>query len=408
MSFLRHIKSLGKSLSIAVFCAILWREIKRFTHISHWQHPRRRQDRLLILLSFLLGLGGTAVVENFRSVLPTDNPQISSSAISVVPTWPKQKISGEQPISRLPAPAGINDLKIDSPKITVTTPTAKRAFIPKELPEEPALIYEEVPEFAHIPLPMERPDFSNRQQDNLGNGNKKLAIVIDDLGMDRRHTRQIIDLPAPLTLAFLPYAENLSPFLTAAQTKKHEIIIHMPMQPKGPANPGPHALKTSMGAGRLYQEILWNFSQFDGYVGINNHMGSLFTENEALMSYVLSEVARRKVYFLDSRTTSKSVGRRLAKRYGASFAQRDVFLDNVRTLDAIKRQFRHAERILQKYGKVIVIGHPYKETVQALKSWIKTLPNNVKRVPVSDLLTHYPSPDTQEASGVYAAPGQLY
>lgn len=407
MSVLRHIKSLGKSLSIAVFCAILWREIKRFAHISHWQHPRRRQDRLLILLSFLLGLGGTAFVENLRSLLPEDPAQIAHFDISsdMSPDIPDETASSKPNIT---APASTSRPNIAAPKITITTPTAKRAFIPKELPEEPALIYEEVPKYAHIPLPMERPDFSNRQGNNLGNGVKKLAIVIDDLGMDRRHTRQIIELPAPLTLAFLPYAENLELFLTASQAKNHEIIIHMPMQPKGPANPGPHALKTSMGAGRLYQEILWNFSQFNGYVGINNHMGSLFTENEALMSYVLSEVARRKIYFLDSRTTSKSVGKRLAQRYGASFAQRDVFLDNIRTRDAINRQFRHAERILQKYGKVIVIGHPYKETVAALRSWIQTLPNNVKRVPVSELVTHYPAPETQEASGVSAAPGLLY
>lgn len=445
MTFMRPYILLVKSIPLLKFFMLLKREIMRFVHVTHWRHPRRRQDRLLILLCFLFGIGGTAIYEDMSQIWQqaglntVENLQVPQQAL-------EKKIEQVLNETQQVLPSDIftlikesDALHSPSSQSVTVAPTVKRAFtlskqfdtgIKSEVvnPEKTdqnvdQFLYPEQQQYAHIPLPAKKPDSlisgyqepeTNRrlpaikERDTSVGPLKKLAIVIDDLGMDRLHTGQVIDLPAPLTLAFLPYAQNIEGYLKRASTKNHEIIIHFPMQPKGNANPGPHALNVSMTTDALYREILWNFSQFPGFAGINNHMGSLFTENEALLSYVMSEVARRDVYFLDSRTTSKSKGQKLAKEYGARFAQRDVFLDNIRSLEAINKQIRLADRILQKYGKVIVIGHPYAVTITALRQWIDRLPENVSLVPVSQLVKKYSVPETQAAGTASAAPGMLY
>ena len=118
----------------------------------------------------------------------------------------------------------------------------------------------------------------------------------------------------------------------------------------------------------------WNLGRFPGFVGVNNHMGSLFTENRSYMTSVLSELRRRGLFFMDSRTSPETVGIRLAQDLGMRWSARDVFLDNIRDADAIRRQLEEVERIALRNGRAIAIGHPYGETVDVLREWIASLP----------------------------------
>ena len=205
-------------------------------------------------------------------------------------------------------------------------------------------------------------------------GPARVVIVIDDLGIDQARTRRVIELGGPLTMAFLPYGFNLRTLTAAARERGHELIVHLPMQPQAAdADPGPNALLRSLDADEIRQRINWNLSQFDGYVGVNNHMGSDFTAWEEGMSVVLAEMKARGLLYLDSLTSPKSVARRLATAAGVPVAIRDVFLDNEATVEQTRLRLAELERLSLRRGGALGIGHPYDTTVEALREWLPTL-----------------------------------
>lgn len=196
----------------------------------------------------------------------------------------------------------------------------------------------------------------------------KLAIVIDDLGLDGAATRRLAALEGPLTLAFLPYAADLPAQTALVRAAGHELLVHLPMAPRGGlADPGPMALSGESGETEMRRRIAWNLSRFEGYVGVNNHMGSGLTENATAMRIVMQELAERGRLFLDSRTTPATVARRAARSAGIPNASRDIFLDNDQDARAVEVQFDKLEALARRHGTAIGIGHPHAETLATLE-----------------------------------------
>lgn len=201
-----------------------------------------------------------------------------------------------------------------------------------------------------------------------------IAIVIDDLGVDRRRTNRVLSLPPPLTAAFLPYADDLERQTGTARVLGHELLVHVPMQPLGAHyDPGPVVLEVDEPGEELRRRLTGVLSRFDGYVGINNHMGSRFTADAAGMEVVMREVKARGLLFLDSRTTEHSVADDMAASHGVPFAGRDVFLDNDADIALIQAQLRKVEGIARKHGAAVAIGHPRDTTIEALAEWLPSL-----------------------------------
>ena len=218
-----------------------------------------------------------------------------------------------------------------------------------------------------------------------------IALVIDDLGLNRPKTWRTIELPAPLTLAFLTYAPGLPEMTSAARLRGHELIVHIPMQPIDPRdNPGRNPLVTEETRERLAQRLIWGLGRFDGYVGINNHMGSRFTAWPEGMAVVMKEMRRRGLLFLDSLTTYDSVGGQVAERYGVPFAERDIFLDNqAEDAGAIRRQLDKLEATALERGYAVGIGHPYPNTLDVLSHWLpRVWARGLRLVPISAVVRH--------------------
>ncbi len=214
----------------------------------------------------------------------------------------------------------------------------------------------------------------------------RISIVIDDLGVVRDKTRGIINLPGPLTLSFLPYARNLKTVTRLARDRGHELMIHMPMEPRGDKDPGPHALRVGVSDQQMLKDLHFNLSQFEGYVGLNNHMGSAFTENPAGLELILTEVKKRGLLVLDSRTSRKSLLAKMASEKNIPNMTRDYFLDNQQNVEYILGQLVKVENMARKKGSAIAIGHPYAETIEALSIWLPTLKEkNIVIVPLSHI-----------------------
>lgn len=198
-----------------------------------------------------------------------------------------------------------------------------------------------------------------------------IAIVIDDAGVAQEHTRRASELPSPLTIAFIPYSHNLDRQTRFARERGHELLLHMPMEPSDPEiDPGRNALLTSLGREEIMRRFRWALDRFDGYVGVNNHMGSKFMARPDLVRPVLEELNQRGLLFLDSRTDHRTVGTILARNMAMPHATRNVFLDNVLDPDAVRRQLAEVERVARHSGHAIAIGHPHDVTVEVLSKWI--------------------------------------
>ena len=221
-------------------------------------------------------------------------------------------------------------------------------------------------------------------------GRPRIAVVIDDLGLDAARTERVIELPAPLTLAFLPYGPDLGARTARARARGHELLVHVSMEPEGgSADPGPHALGVGQGPEQIRARLDWALGRFAGYVGINNHMGSRFTSDPEGMAVVLGELKARGLLFLDSRTTAATVGYALARAAGIPAAERKVFLDRTPARDAVDAQLAEVERLARRDGAVIAIGHPHDATIEALAAWFPGLAEKgLQAAPVSAVVRH--------------------
>ena len=225
-------------------------------------------------------------------------------------------------------------------------------------------------------------------------GRPLIAIIIDDMGVERANADRVVALPGPLTLSFMTYAEDVAKQAGQARRHGHELMVHVPMEPlDGELDPGPQALLDRLPADELLRRLRWDLSRFDGYVGINNHMGSRFTQSRDGMRLVLQEVKARGLLFIDSRTIADSVGGKLAAELGVPHADRDVFLDNEQEAAAVEQQLARTEEVARRRGYAIAIGHPHDATIAALARWLPTLERRgFVLVPVSAIVRRVGGP----------------
>jgi uncharacterized protein len=206
------------------------------------------------------------------------------------------------------------------------------------------------------------------------NGRPMIAIVLDDLGVDRARTERAIRLPGPLTLSFMTYARDLGTLTGAAHRAGHELLLHVPMEAINPhEDMGPKGLRVSQSREEILDELRWGLGRFEGYVGINNHMGSRFTQDAGKMRIVEEELRARGLLFLDSRTSAETRAEAVAQALGLPHAARDVFLDNEDSVRAVAAQLAETERIARRRGAAIAIGHAHDGTLAALASWRASL-----------------------------------
>jgi polysaccharide deacetylase 2 family uncharacterized protein YibQ len=201
-----------------------------------------------------------------------------------------------------------------------------------------------------------------------------VVVIIDDMGLDRRRSERVLALPGPLTISYMTYAGHLAEQAAAARAHGHELMMHMPMQPLSASmDAGPDTLLDSLPPAELRRRVEADLARFDGYVGVNNHMGSRFTADGPGMRIVMEELKKRGLLFIDSMTTGKSTGLAIARAEGVPAAARDLFLDDVEDQVAIAAQLAKLEVQARKNGSAIAIGHPRDRTIDALAAWLPGL-----------------------------------
>jgi len=341
-----------------------------------------------------------------QPVLPEDGDHQESDGLRAYEeALPKEIVVVMEPMTPAPGkpaeetpPAGVK--KTNTPeKPAATPPQTEQAAVPPADAAAPKSAAGKVapqaspPKTAPTPPPQEAapgptPAWRKFAVAVKPDGRPKIAIVMDDLGIDRARTRRTMGLPGPLTLSFLAYARELQLQADTGRGRGHEIWLHVPMEPgSATIDPGPNVLLTGVPATERAHALQWNLDQLMGFVGINNHMGSRFTASLDGMRGVMAELKKRGLAFLDSVTSPKSVGHVAAREAGIPFMLRNVFLDHQDDRKAVEAQLHKLEVLAQKHGEAVAIGHPREATLAALGPWLKTLDEKgFQLVPASALL----------------------
>jgi uncharacterized protein len=194
----------------------------------------------------------------------------------------------------------------------------------------------------------------------------RVALVIDDLGRSTDDLVPLEKLGVPLTYAVLPFEENTPAVVSELHSRHEEVLLHLPMEPKHGEDPGPGALRVGMTDGELRMLTLSALQAVPGAVGVNNHMGSSLSADARSMGTILRVLSSRGLFFLDSRTSSDSIGYRTAIALGVPAAERQIFLDSNPGPEAVHEQFLRLLDLARARGAAVAIGHPHPDTLAAL------------------------------------------
>ncbi|TGN40729.1 divergent polysaccharide deacetylase family protein [Marinobacter confluentis] len=200
-----------------------------------------------------------------------------------------------------------------------------------------------------------------------------IAIIIDDMGHNLAQGERLIALDQPLTLAFLPFRRHTTALAEKAHQRQKEIMLHAPMANTRLLELGPGGLNPEMSQNELAQTLRRALRSIPHVMGVNNHMGSLLTQQLKAMDWVMSELTHYPVYFVDSRTIASSVAGDVAAAYRIPTLTRDVFLDHEQTEEYVARQFDLLIERAKENGSAVGIGHPHRVTVDYLEKRLPQL-----------------------------------
>ena len=214
-----------------------------------------------------------------------------------------------------------------------------------------------------------------------------IAIVIDDFTDDDPIAAHFCAIPQPLTFSILPRASQAHSLVERMRANGHEVLIHLPMEPKGGASLGGNAILVGLDDEEIRRRVRRALQRVPHARGINNHMGSKATADKRVMRLVLSELKDRKLLFLDSRTTASSVAYQLAVDMDIRAFNRDLFIDEIADAQTIRDKLWELAAIAAQSGQAIGVGHNRRETLIALSAALPQLEKRGFRfVRVSQLL----------------------
>jgi len=218
-----------------------------------------------------------------------------------------------------------------------------------------------------------------------------LSLVIDDLGYSLTQGKAALNLMGDHTFAIIPSTTYGKKLAALAYEKNKEIILHLPLQASSiRAAAESNTLTESMSEDQITLNTLAMLSEFPNIKGVNNHMGSHLTEISFFMRPIMESIKayRSQLYFLDSRTSSRSVAYIEATNSGLDSIKRDIFLDHdYKNMKSIKFQFDLWLKKARDTGSAVAIGHPHSNTMKLLAEQLPLIEKDFQFMRVSQLIS---------------------
>jgi len=207
------------------------------------------------------------------------------------------------------------------------------------------------------------------------NPSAKIAIVIDDWGYTNKNLDFLKEIDVPFDVAILPNLPFSKEIAQTAKQNKKEVILHLPLEPSNEDKMRLEAdtITTIMTPDKIKQILILDIKSVPYAKGVSNHMGSKATSDKNLMKIIFRELKKKKMFFLDSYVTDKSIVNELSKKIGIPVAKRAVFLDNIADTDYIIKQLVMLANKAKLNGYAIGIGHERSLTLKILKDYLPKL-----------------------------------
>ncbi|KRT59396.1 divergent polysaccharide deacetylase family protein [endosymbiont of Ridgeia piscesae] len=243
-----------------------------------------------------------------------------------------------------------------------------------------------------------------------------VALIIDDMGNLMQRGERALALPGKVTYSFLPHTPYARQQADQAYRLEREVMLHLPMESLEALPLGEGALLTGMTSQEQAEVLAAAVSSVPHLAGINNHMGSLMTADGVAMQQFMALIRDTGLFFLDSRTTDKTLAEQSAQENLVATGRRDVFLDNLRQPEAIRAQFKRLLALARSQGHAIGIAHPHPETLEVLEALLPELEQQgIRLVPVSQLINQgrsqwhaSSSPSPKAVKSSKPSPSQIY
>lgn len=211
---------------------------------------------------------------------------------------------------------------------------------------------------------------------NPGTGRPRIAIVIGGLGISAKATQAAIaNLPAGVTLAFAPYANDVQHWVALARQKGHEVLLQVPMEPYDfpDSDPGQYTLRSSVGEEGNIKRLTWSLTRITGYVGVTNLLGARFLSDSGSVEPILTYLMRRGLMFYDNGTASHSIAKDVADRLGSPFVQATNSIDTIQASMEIDHRLADLEAEARSKGTASGTGYLYPVTVERVNLWARGL-----------------------------------
>jgi polysaccharide deacetylase 2 family uncharacterized protein YibQ len=216
---------------------------------------------------------------------------------------------------------------------------------------------------------------------------KELVIIIDDLGHSLKLGTEALALPGNFTVAVMPYTQHGRQLADAAHARDKEVILHAPMSNLSNIPLGSGGLSQNMSHEEFLESLHAALEQVPHAKGVNNHMGSDLTQRREQMAWLMQELRGLNLYFVDSRTSNKTIAATVAEEFNVPHLSRHIFLDHERSTEAIDANYKELLRQVNRNGMAVAIGHPHRETIDYLKEALEHLPEQgIRLVTVSEAL----------------------
>ncbi|MEJ2345381.1 MAG: divergent polysaccharide deacetylase family protein [Gammaproteobacteria bacterium] len=215
-----------------------------------------------------------------------------------------------------------------------------------------------------------------------------ISIIIDDLGGRFDADLEAVRLPGPVACAFLPHDEYTRQLAELAYANHKEVMLHLPMQTVGNRRLDAGGLTMHMTHREFLRTLAADIAAVPHLVGINNHMGSLLTQHAGDMLWLMRAIHHRgDLFFVDSRTTKATVAMQVAMETHVPTTERDVFLDDDRSIPAIRAQFQRLLALARAHGSAVAIGHPHPHTLRVLREMLPQLADEgIRLIPVRAMI----------------------
>jgi hypothetical protein len=326
---------------------------------------RRRKRSPAFALLFLLGLGCCVIAAALWLWSPDRSPQTAEA--TAPPAAP-----ADIPARREPLAAAMPEASEEPEEPEAPAPSVAAATV---APATAAPIAQAPPSPAATVIA-------------ATGGRPRLAIIIDDCGQWPDTERAFVALPFPLTLSVLPHVRFGGAIARDASAAGKGVMLHLPMQTISGRYPGPGTITTTMDDAAIRSELTSDLAELPQARGVNNHEGSLATQDARVMGDIADVLARDGRFFIDSRTSSASVGESVARERGVPSAGRSVFLDNVDDEAAVEARLREAVRDAIATGSAIAIGHPRPATLAAVRNLGPTFEADGVELTLASALVH--------------------